>query len=196
MQDPEKKVVHAHKLALSGLFFVVSLAACDRPQAGDVALETVTMSRPESDCGDNGRLDATLVGAIATQVQWSQEDFRCESMQRPDADGVRLRFSGDVDGERLAIIISAAGLKSGQTEVELPSNVTVTVEGSGRFFSTPDLDSCWTEIDYQKRLEEDGNQFGIAGALFCIAPLGELNGDASVTISELSFASTINWSEM
>ena len=117
MQEPEKNVVRAHKLAATWLLFVVSVSACDRPQPGDVAPQTKTMSEPESDCGDNGRLNATLVGAIATEVEWSREEFHCESMRRPDADGVRLRFSGDVDDEHLAIIISVTGLEPGQTAV-------------------------------------------------------------------------------
>lgn len=155
-------------------------------------------------CGEHGRLQATLVGGIATEVDWIPDNFECESMQRPNADGIRLRFSGSVAGEQLAIIIAIPGLRSDHTDVELPSNVTASVEGSGRFFSTPDLDSCWTDVMSQTRLSDDAGvdnetpngqgRYTITGTLNCVAPLGELNGDAAITISEFTFTSIVNWS--
>ena len=63
--------------------------------------------------------------------------IQCESMRRPDDRGVRLRFTGEVAGERLAVIIAMPELEPGVTGPEFDSIVTVTVEGSGRFFSTP-----------------------------------------------------------
>ncbi len=117
----------------------------------------------------------------------------CESMQRPNGAGIRLRFAGDIAGERLAFIIAIPELQRGEAAAELPSNVTATVEGSGRFFSTPNLDSCWTDVDSQTPLPGDNDSFAISGTLYCVAPLGELNGDAAVSIPELSFATVVGW---
>lgn len=158
----------------------------------------------EFSCGKHGRLRADLVGGISTAVDWGPDTFECESMQRPDADGIRLRFSGRVAGEQLAIIIAIPGLRSDHVDIELPSNVTASVEGSGRFFSTPDLNSCWTDVASQSRLPDDDGvnnkaknaraRYTITATLNCVAPLGELNGDAAITISELSFTSIVDWS--
>lgn len=119
----------------------------------------------------------------------------CESMQRPDGAGVRLRFAGDVAGERLAFIIAIPDIQPGKTSAELPSNVTATVEGSGRFFSTPDLDSCWTDVDSQTAISNDNGSYTISGTLYCVTPLGEVNGDAAVSIPELSFTTVVEWRE-
>jgi len=118
----------------------------------------------------------------------------CDSMLRPDGKGVRLQFVGDVSGERLALIIALPDLNRGDAGVEIPSNVTATVEGSGRFFSTPNLDSCWTEVISQAKLADEDDAYDLEGTLFCVAPLGEINGDATVSIPEFSFSTTVNWS--
>ncbi|NQV85987.1 MAG: hypothetical protein HQ492_02810, partial [Woeseiaceae bacterium] len=107
---------------------------------------------------------------------------------------IRLRFAGDVAGEHLAIIIAIPALKPDQVGVEMPSNVTASVEGTGRFFSTPNLDSCWTEVHSQARLAEKADTRVIEGTLFCIAALGEINGDAAVSIPKLTFSTIVDWS--
>lgn len=134
------------------------------------------------------------MGGIETGIDWSHYEMNCENMLRPDGEGVRLRFSGDVANERLAIIVAIPGLVRGGVGKELPSNVTITVEGSGRFFSTPGLDSCWTDISEQKRLSDDVERYTLTGTLYCVTALGELNGNAAVSVSELSFTSVVDWS--
>lgn len=120
--------------------------------------------------------------------------MQCDSMLRPDGEGLRLRFAGEISGETLAIIIAMPALKADEVGLEIPSNVTATVEGSGRFFSTPNLDACWTEVSVQTRLPGKEHARAISGTLFCVAPLGEINGDAAVSIPKLTFATIANWS--
>ena len=119
----------------------------------------------------------------------------CDSMQRPNGEGVRLRFAGDIAGEQLAIIIAVPDMQRDATAVELPSNVTAIVEGSGRFFSTPDLDSCWTDVDTQTAISGERDSYTISGTLYCVTPLGEVNGDAAISIPELSFTTVLGWKE-
>ena len=116
-------------------------------------------------------------------------------MPRPDGAGVRLRFSGTVAEERLSILIAIPDLERGVTGDEFSSNVTVTVEGSGRFFSTADLAVCWTDVAAQTAAPDNGNHDTIAGELVCVAPLGELNGNASVSIDSLKFSGIATWNE-
>jgi len=115
-------------------------------------------------------------------------------MPRPDAEGVRLRLSGDVAGERVAIIIAMPGLEPGATRTELSSNVTITVEGSGRFFSTPNLETCWTDVVKNEPLQDMPDMYVVMGDLYCVGPLGEINGDAFVDVRMLRFSSVANWS--
>lgn len=137
---------------------------------------------------------ARLSGGISVDVEWSSETLRCESMARPNGAGIRLRFTGAVADEQLAFIIALPDLRPGQSGKEFASNVTVTVEGSGRFFSSPNMESCWTDVVSDKQPAADEDRYTLTGMLYCVSPLGEFNGDAAVSVAELSFANIVNWS--
>jgi len=166
------------------------LAACKAEHGSDTAVSAVAAV---SACGESGALRTALFGGIEADIQWTTSDMECDSMQRPDGAGLRLRFAGEVSGEVLAIIIAMPALQPDEVGVEIPSNVTATVEGSGRFFSTPNLDACWTEIATQARLAGQADARAIAGTLYCTSPLGEINGDAAITIPTLEFSTIANW---
>lgn len=145
-------------------------------------------------CGSNGHLSTQLYGSIARQISWSSADLECESMLRPDGEGIRLRMTGTAADSQVAIILALPELERGGTAQELPTVVTLTVAGSGRFFSTPNLSSCWSDITTQDLIEENGTRYDITGSMFCVAPLGEINGDAAISIPELEFRGIIDWS--
>lgn len=173
---------------------VLPFAACGPPAASGPPLPSLDTTS----CGSDGALRTTLIGGINTDIDWTAADMRCDSMQRPDGEGIRLRYAGAVGDEHLALIIAMPALRPGRSGEEVPSNITISVEGSGRFFSSPDLETCWTEVAKQEPINDsdggDNGSYAIAGTLYCIGPLGELNGGAAVTIPELSFASIIDWS--
>jgi len=189
--QPKEKRLFAQKLPILGLLFLAPLGAC-KPQAVEDSAPL-----PESadiTCGHNGVLETSLHGGIETDIKWTGSDMVCESMQRPDSQGARLRFAGDAGGEQLAIIVALPALRAGEPAIESPSNVTVIVEGAGRFFSTPGLESCWTDVTSQSALGQGDDLFAIEGTLYCIAPLGEVNGETAVTIPKLSFSTIVEWS--
>lgn len=144
-------------------------------------------------CGVDGHLNASLFGAIGATLAWSGKSFRCESMVRPGREGVRLHLSGRIADEQLAIILALPDLVAGEAMPELASNVTITVEGSGRFFSTPDFDTCWTDVRAQTQLADDDNRYTIDATVYCVAPLGELNGTAAITIADMAFNGIVDW---
>lgn len=146
-------------------------------------------------CGDDGSLKATLYGSLAGNVSWQADNMYCEGMPRPNEAGARLRFAGEAGDPALAIafIVAIPSLERGAAAAELPSVVTVIEEGKGRFFSTPDLDSCWTDITAQNVLDETEGSFSIDGELYCISPIPEVNGDASVSIDEMRFSGLVDW---
>lgn len=147
----------------------------------------------DSGCGDNARLTTELYGSIARQIKWSAEELHCESMLRPEGKGVRLRFTGNAADNRLSIILALPELRRGATGPESPTVVTLTVEGSGRFFTTPTLGSCWSDIVTQDLIEDGGDTYNISGTLYCVAPLGEINGDAAISIPEMAFRGIVDW---
>lgn len=171
------------------------LAACGEAQEPVPAPLLPPPVAAANGCGDSGYLRTTLYGSFEGEIDWSNGELDCEGMPRPNAAGARLRFAGTTAGSShsLAFIVAMPGLERGATASELASNVTMIEEGSGRFFSTPGLESCWTDIDAQTRVEGTADTWSIAGKLYCITPLPELNGDASVLLSELHFAGLLDW---
>ena len=172
------------------LFVAALLVACNN------APEPAAEARPEpiaSTCGGEGYLRASLSGALTADVDWPDATLRCESMRRPDDRGVRLRLSGDVRSERLAFIIALPELGAGATGAGFDSVVTITVEGIARFFSTPSLGACWADIETNRPLADPGGSHVVAGALDCVGPLGEFNGDAYFDLRGLQFSGVGDW---
>lgn len=175
------------------ILLMAFLAACESPQsAAPPAPDATTIA---AQCPQPGTLKTALFGSIETDISWSAPDMVCESMRRPNGEGLRLRFAGEVADETLAIIIAIPKLLPGEAALELPSNITATVEGSGRFFSSADLNSCWTDIHSQAPSETMPGRFIMAGTLYCVRPLGEVNGAAAVSIPELGFTTTVEWGQ-
>jgi len=178
------------RIAAISLGLVAALAACERaPESVETPVEAVA----ETGCGESGFLATELYGGIERSLNWSTAEMRCESMLRPEGEGVRLRFTGDAADRRLAIILALPSLRRGVTGAELATVATLTVEGSGRFFSTPHLESCWSDISAHDAIDDSAQRYDIAGTLYCVAPLGELNGDAAISIPKLEFRGIVEW---
>ena len=160
----------------------------------DTTRPLTTYEPGQKDCGDDGRLRGQLFGAVRVDLDWRADGMSCEGMPRPHGEGARLRFSGSA-GEAdapLAIIIAMPSLERDAPMTGVPSNVTIIEEGRGRFFSTTDLDGCWTDVAAQTRVD-DGDLYRIEGVLYCISPLVEVGGRASLTIDELTFVGRLGW---
>ena len=170
--------------------------ADNQPATPAAIMPTLASPASSRTCGEHGRLQTKLFGALVGHLDWSGAELECSGMPRPNGAGARLRFAGQVVGadRRIAIIIALPGLERDATDAELGSKVTLIDEGSGRFFSTWDLDSCWTDITSLVRTDDSGDRFNIGGTLYCVAPLAEVNGDASVSLSDLIFAGVLDWS--
>lgn len=149
---------------------------------------------PRVGCGEFGYLQGELHGALETRIDWTDTTLNCEGMPRPEGRGGRLRFSGSAGDVPLALIVAIPALERGETGTELASNVTLIEEGGGRFFTTADLDTCWSDIERQVAIDEGDPRHLVAGRLYCIAPLVQVNGEASVSIRELRFSGFLDWS--
>ncbi len=167
---------------------LAALAGCEPPPEAEEAPPVAEIT-----CGDEGFLAAELYGSIEREVNWKASSMQCESMLRPDGEGVRLRFTGETAGRQLAIILALPDLERGMTGEEIPTVATLTVEGSGRFFSTPNLASCWSDIAAHSPLGAGEKVHDIQGTLYCVAPLGEVNGEAAISIPQLEFRGIVDW---
>jgi len=188
--------MHSFRDSPGLLFVALALSACGAEQAPPAQAERAAepvQEAAESSCGDAGYLQVVLAGALQASVELRNAALRCESMARPDDRGVRMRFSGEVRGERLVVIIAIPDLEPGVTGTDFDTIVTVTVEGSGRFFSTPNLGACWADILTNESLPGVPESYGVAGELSCVGPLGEFNDDAFVEVRELRFSGVADW---
>ena len=169
------------------------LAGCN--SGADIAANTVA-EQPELLCGDDGHLSAELYGAIETRLEWDRDDLECMGMPRPDGTGVRLRLASidEATGTELAFIIAMPDFRRSNGPGEFDSNTTLIESGTGRFFSTPDTDNCLVNVESVKPLDDSGERYSVAGALYCVTPLPEVNGDSSVSVPELRFSGLLDWS--
>ncbi len=177
------------------LAFCASLASCGDAPPPEAASAEIRAAQRRA-CGTDGQLQTELYGAVQAVVDWSAGDLDCEGMPRPNGKGARLRFAGiasEID-RPIAFIIAIPALERGATAMELVSHVTLIEEGNGRFFGTADIDSCWTDVTSQVALADSEDRYTIAGTLYCITALAEMNGDANVSVPELRFTGLIDWS--
>ena len=161
--------------------------------APDGAMSVFSAPTAAPTCHDDGYLQARLFGALEGPIDWSGAEMACSGMPRPNSAGARLRFAGQAGEQRIAIIIALADLKRDAAGTELSSKVTMIDESSGRFFSTWDLENCWTDISSVVATDGSGDRVYIEGDLYCVAPLAEVNGSGSVSIADLSFAGSLDW---
>jgi hypothetical protein len=165
----------------------LSVSACGDPEP--IAAEQALA------CGTDGALVAEIFGGVRVSIDWDAGVLECQGMPRPNGEGARLRFAGPVGtagGERrLAFILGLPDLQRGETGKELPTNVTLMEEGTGRFFGTRDAVNCWTDIETHEQVEPAG--YRISGILYCVAPLADLNGNSNVSFTDLKFTGHIIW---
>ena len=188
----EKKPDSRRLCQIAGLVLLALLGGCD-PPASAASKPVSAQAAEERRCGDDGYLSTELFGSIEYKIDWDARDFDCESMLRPAGAGLRLRFTGDAADRAMSIILAVPDLERGVDGRELPTVVTLTVEDSGRFFSTASLDACFTDIGTLAVVDENAEQYDIRGTLYCVTPLGEINGDAAISIPKIEFQSRVEW---
>jgi hypothetical protein len=169
--------------------------------AAGCAPDTAQDDTLTADCIADGELTAQVFGAIETSLEWRDDELECEGMPRPRGEGARLRFAGPAlsNGESLslAFIIALPDLEQGRSANEIPAGVTLIEENLGRFFSTPEPSTCWADIEHQVPLDGAGAdlvpEYRIQGLLYCLSPLAEVNGNRSVTFTDLRFSGRLDW---
>ncbi len=186
-----RRSIAAGRYAALLLLLPLMLAgACESPQPA-----TTTQTGL---CGDDGQLTVDLFGGLRVSLDWRADVLECDGMPRPNSEGARLRFAGPAQSgsakHSLAFILAMPDLRRGETDTELPTNVTMMEEGTGRFFATQDTENCWSDIGYHERVGHmDETEYRVSGVVYCLAPLAELNGKGSVSFSEMKFTGRLKW---
>lgn len=173
------------------VLLLAALAGCGQEPLGRT--ETKTAPVTPLQCGAEGFVSTVLAGAVNASIDWGTAELSCEGMPRPDGAGARLRFAGQVADRGLTFIIALPTLEQGSTGESLTSKVTLIEEGSGRFFSTADKGICWTDITSLEPTAPAASRYAIGGTLYCVAPLAQVNGGASVSLAELDFLGLLDW---
>lgn len=177
------------------MLLLALLGACQKSAEPPLQAVDSALLDEDPDCGNAAYLSTVLYGSIERTIRWAAGELHCESMLRPNGQGVRLRFTGEAAGSQLAIILAMPELKRGATGTESPTVVTLTVEGSGRFFSTATPEFCWSDIAAQEPIGDSAALYDISGTLYCISPLGEINGEAAISIPEMEFRGIVDWGQ-
>ncbi|MCP4275514.1 MAG: hypothetical protein GY779_04065 [Gammaproteobacteria bacterium] len=140
---------------------------------------------------NDGYLRGQLYGTIQSNLDWHGANMRCDGMQRPGGQGIRLVFDEHLDEDQpgLLIVIGIADAILGQSIKELPANITIINQSNSQFFSTQEQPRCWTTFDEQILLTGTTKEtWRINGHIYCASALAELTGPGSITLGEIEFS--------
>jgi hypothetical protein len=167
---------------------VLCCAACaadhDSAQQGGAATGCITEG--------GGFLDAQLRGAVVADIAWKNADMQCEGGPRPDGEGVRLTFAGNLPSaagapaRRLRFIfgVDPHDVASGDAQA-LPTNLTVIFEGEKQLYATGGDTHCAVESLDRTPLGSGRNRVHARG--YCLAPASNIGGDARVLVPTFEF---------
>ena len=164
-------------------------------RATDASTQGATAPSAAHGClpSGNGYLHARIRGALNIDIDWENAEIECDGGPRPDGSGVRVSFAGPPhgDGRRVRMVFGVGSVHEGRNGHDLPTNLTVIIEGEDRLFATRGSDHCTVDELRQERVGALGGpkrSWRIIARGFCIAPASTLNSDARILVSRFDFA--------
>jgi hypothetical protein len=165
------------------------------------ALAAASPSPGRSPClGDGtGFVRARIRGALNVDLNWKDAQLECGGEARPDGSGLRVSFAGPGPaGKVLRLVFGVRSAHEGAAGKELPTNLTVLVDG-GRVFATRGDDKCTLDQLSQRPLSGQNKDKGtrawrIEARGFCVAPATALAGKGRILVSRFDFAGRIEFS--
>ncbi len=141
----------------------------------------------------NGYLRARIRGALNLDINWRNAELECEGDERSDGSAMRVIFAGPrgPGGHRLRMVFGIARAREGRNGRELPTNLTVILEGDGRLFATRGEDRCTVDTLRQERLDGGGGaprSYRVVARGFCFLPASTLNNAQRILVSSFDFA--------
>jgi len=161
--------------------------------AGDSQVEPSAASRPAL-CvpADEGSLHARLQGAVDAEIDWADGVPQCKGGLRPDGDGVRLIYKGNLPEGPLLVVIGIGPLRAGESARDVPVNLTLVREGTGRFFATQGNDKCAMDEVRQEPAGEP-QVYRLTGRGYCIQPARAVGGDGAVLMSRFDVMALVDY---
>jgi len=143
--------------------------------------------------GGNGYLRARIRGALNVDIDWHNAELECDGGPRPDGSGIRVSFAGPkrTDGHRLRLVFGVNAAREGRGARDLPTNLTVIVEGAQRLYTTRGEDHCTVDSLSEQRLPTPGKKprsYRVVARGFCVAPASTLNNAEHILVSSFDFA--------
>ena len=160
------------------------------PDGGKDALA----SGPDARCiaSSEGSLRARIDGDLRADIDWAPPLPQCRGGPRPTGDGVRLIYRGEVPGQGpLLVVIGIGPLAPGQDRSQVPANVTLVREGTGRFYATQGDDKCAADEVRQTPVGNGSYRLTVRG--YCVQPARTLDGTASVLMSRFDATALVVW---
>jgi hypothetical protein len=141
----------------------------------------------------NGYLRARIRGALNADINWHNGEVECDGGPRPDGSGIRVSFAGPkrADGHRLRLVFGVDAAREGRGGRDLPTNLTVIVEGAQRLYTTRGEDHCTVDSLNQQRLPAPAGKprrYRVVARGFCVAPANTLNNAEHILVSSFDFA--------
>jgi len=147
--------------------------------------------RTGCDAGLDGRrcfLATRLKGALDAAVDWRGEALLCEGGARPEGRGLRASFAGKgPSGESLRFVFGLAALPGEATARNVPTHLTLIVEGTGALYSTQGDTQCATELLEQQPLAARPGQWRLHARGYCIDPATTLDARARLYVERFDF---------
>lgn len=142
-----------------------------------------------------GALRARLQGAIDVELDWSAPQTpQCLGGLRPQGDGLRLVYKGEVDGTPLLIVIGVASLERDTRNARnVPANLTLVREGAGAFYSTQGDDKCALDEVLQEPLAGQAGRYRLSARGYCTQPARALGGEGSVLVSRFDAQALVDY---
>jgi len=144
----------------------------------------------------SGYLRARIRGAFNIDLDWKDAALQCSGEARPDGSGLRMTFAGSgPGGKSMRLVFGVALAREGRPGRELPTNLTVLLDG-GRVFATRGDDKCTLDQLTQRPLPRRGARraWRIEGRGFCVAPANALAGKGRILITRFDFVGRIDFS--
>jgi hypothetical protein len=156
---------------------------------------TAQASASEAVCvpAEEGMLRARVQGAIDAEIDWAAGTPQCRGAMRPGGDGVRLMYRGQASGEPLLVLIGVGPLRAGEAARNVPVNLTLVREGSGRFFATQGDDKCAMDELTQEPVDPERGIYRLTGRGYCTQPARAVAGEGSVLVSRFDVTAIVDF---
>ena len=137
----------------------------------------------------DGYFTGRIFASTAVDIDWSGNALTCAGNARPDGQGLRLFFAGQLgeSDDRLVLVLGIAAGVADLAGREHPVSLTLIDEASSQFFhSQPDR--CFTRIREVTPLGGGHEAFRVEGDLYCAGAIASVTGSNSVTLGDMAFA--------